>query len=129
MPHLTIDYSANMEEVCDIAGLCDHLRRTAAGLDVFPETGVRVRAHRADHVSIGDGDPVHGYVDISVRLREGRAQVDKENAVSVLFGAAREYLYDVINSRPVMLSMEMRDIDAQLSPKVNTVREWIERKK
>lgn len=128
MPHLIVDYSANMEDACDIAGLCDALRRTAAGLDVFPADGVRVRAHRADHVSIADGDPIHGFVDITVRLREGRAQADKEDAVATLFDATKAYLSEVLKTRPVMVSMEMRDIDASLSPKVNTVREWLERK-
>ena len=128
MPHIVIDYSANLEEHADLAGLCDLLRRTAAALEIFPETGVRVRAHRADYVSIADGDPAHGYIDISVRLREGRRQADKEAAVGALFQAAQAHLSVVLETRPVMLSLEMRDIDAALSPKVNTVRDWIESK-
>ncbi|MCP3972599.1 MAG: 5-carboxymethyl-2-hydroxymuconate Delta-isomerase [Rhodobacteraceae bacterium] len=128
MPHLTIDYSANLETAADIAGLCDHLRRTAARLEIFPETGVRVRAFRADHVSIADGDPEHGYIDISVRLREGRPQAAKQAAAAALFEAARDYLADMLATRPVMLSLEMRDVDAKLAPKMNTVRDWIARK-
>ena len=123
MPHLIIEYSANMEEACDIGAFCNVLRRTAAELDIFPETGVRVRAYRADHVSIADGDQRHGFVDISIRLRESRSQDAKENAVNVLFAAAKNFLADVLATKPVMVSMEMRDIDAALSPKVNTVRD------
>lgn len=126
MPHIEIDYSANLEDT-DIARLCDLLRRTAAAQPIFPADGVRVRAHRADHWSIADGAPEHGYLDISVRLREGRAQDAKQAATQALFDAARAHMADALATRPIMLSLEMRDIDAQLAPKVNTVRDWINR--
>ena len=128
MPHIMIDYSSNLEPDADMAGLCDVLRRTAAALEAFPEAGVRVRAFAADHYSIADGHPDNGYIDISVRLREGREQAVKEAAVAALFEAAKLHLADVIQTRPVMVSMEMRDIDARLAPKLNTVREWMEKR-
>ena len=128
MPHIMIDYSANLEPDADIAGLCEALRRTAAALEAFPEAGVRVRAFAAAHYAIADGHPENGYIDISVRLREGREPAVKEAAVAALFEAARAHLAGVIATRPVMLSMEMRDIDARLAPKLNTVREWMEKR-
>ena len=128
MPHIMIDYSANLEPDADIAGLCEVLRRTAAALEAFPEAGVRVRAFAADHYAIADGHPENGYIDISVRLREGREPAVKEAAVAALFEAARAHLAGVIATRPVMLSMEMRDIEARLAPKLNTVREWMEKR-
>ena len=73
MPHLSIAYSANLDSVIDIGDFCDHLRRTAIGLDVFPAAGVRVRAWAARHYSIADGNPAHGFVDISVRCAAGAA--------------------------------------------------------
>jgi len=126
MPHIIIDYSANLEGPADIGGLCEVMRCAAAALDAFPMTGVRVRAIRADHYAIADGDPEYGYIDISVRLRQGRAQAVKEAATAVLFAAARNHLAEVIAARPMLLSLEMRDIDARLSPKLNTVRKRIE---
>lgn len=127
MPHLAIDYSANLEDVADIQGLCEALRVRAASLEAFPEAGVRVRAFRADHVSIADGDPVHGYIDISVRLREGRSQEVKEQAATELFDAAKAHLAEAISMRPVMVSLEVREINARLAPKINTVQSWIEK--
>ncbi len=129
MPHVAIDYSPNLEAEADIAGLCEVLRARAAALDIFPEAGVRVRAFAATHCAIADGDAENGYVDISVRLREGRAQAAKEAATAALFEAAKAHLAGLIARRPVMLSLEMRDIDAALSPKLNTVRDRIERKR
>ena len=129
VPHITIDYSANLEAEAHIAELCDVLRREAAAMDIFPEAGVRVRAFAARHVSIADGDPENGYIDISVRLREGRPQAAKRAATVALFAAAEKHLATLLAHRPVMLSLEMREIDADLAPKLNTVRDWIERKR
>ncbi len=128
MPHLIVDYSANLEETTDIAGLCEALRARAVSLEAFPEAGVRVRAFKANHVAIADGDPAHGYIDISVRIREGRSQEVKEQVAAALFDAAKAHLADVIALHPVMVSLEVREIDARLAPKINTVRNWIERK-
>lgn len=128
MPHLSIDYSANLEPDADIAGLCEALRATAAGLDVFPEAGVRVRAFRADHCAVADGDPENGFIDISVRLREGRAQDVKEAATEALFAAAKSHLGQLIATRAIQLSLEMREINATLAPKLNTISARIEAK-
>lgn len=128
MPHIIVEYSANLEAAADLPGLCDRLRVTAAGLDIFPLTGVRVRALRCDTYSIADGDPENGFIDISVRLREGRPLEARKAATAALFAAAETHLDALLAARPVMLSLEMRNIDAELAPKRNTVRDHIERK-
>ena len=125
MPHLVIEYSANMESRTDIAGLCDTLRLAAIGTGILPLAGVRVRAFRADHVSIADGDPAHGFVDISVRLRGGRDLADRKAATQSLFEAARDFLQPALDQYPVALSFEMRDIDPDLSPKIGTIRDHL----
>ena len=125
MPHLIIDYSANLEDAVDIAGLCDALRVSATGLDVFPAAGVRVRAVPAPHFSIADGDPAHGYIDISVRLRAGREMAVKKAATQTLFDVARDFIAPVMAERSIALSFEMRDIDPELSPKTGTTRDHL----
>ncbi|MEM7520338.1 MAG: 5-carboxymethyl-2-hydroxymuconate isomerase [Pseudomonadota bacterium] len=125
MPHLIIDYSANLEGTIDMAGLCNHLRRVACDLPVFPAAGVRVRAFAARHVSIADGNPAHGYIDVSVRLRAGREHAAKHAAVQTLFEAAHAFVAPVMAKQPIALSFEMRDIDPALSPKTGTIRDHL----
>ena len=122
MPHIMIDFSPDMEERTDIAALCDTIRRAAIATGVFPIAGVRVRALRADHVSIADGNPAHGYVDISVRLRAGRDLPTRQAATSAIFAAAEAALAPAIAAHSVALSLEMRDIDPELSPKAGSTR-------
>ena len=125
MPHVVIDYSANIEDRVDIAKLCDVLRRVAISTGALPLPGVRVRAVRADHASVADGDPTHGYVDISVRLRAGRDLVTRQAATQTIFDAAEAFLADAMAKHSIALSLEMRDIDPQLSPKTGTIRDHL----
>lgn len=125
MPHFYIDYSANMEERTDIAALCDVLRRAAAETGVFPPAGIRVRAFRADHVSIADGDERHGYVHIMIRLRGGRTLDARKAATAHVFEAAKRHLAPAMAETSVALSLEMIDIDPDLSPKCGTIRDHL----
>ena len=126
MPHLMIDYSANIEPDVDIGALCDTLRDVAASIDAFPLAGVKVRAVRVDHYSIADGNPEHGFIDISVRIREGRDMETKQNAAQKIFDAANEFVAEVMQRRSLALSLELRDIDAALSPKSGSIRKYLE---
>lgn len=125
MPHITIDYSPNLEPEVDIAALCDVLRRAAIETGEFPVAGVRVRAFAASHVSIADGNPEHGYIDISLRLRGGRDLPTRERATAHVFAAAEGFLAHVIAQRSLALSFEMRDMDPALSPKTGSTRDHL----
>jgi 5-carboxymethyl-2-hydroxymuconate isomerase len=121
-----IDYSANVEPDVDIGALCDTLREVAASIDAFPLAGIKVRAVRVDHYSIADGNPEHGFIDISVRIREGRDMETKQNAAQKIFDATNEFVADVMRRRSLALSLELRDIDAALSPKSGSIRKYLE---
>ncbi len=127
MPHILIDYSANMDTRVDIAALCDALRKTAIETGVFPLAGVRVRALRVDHVSIADGNPDHGYIDISIRLREGRDLETRKMATQAIFATAEDFLRPAMTEHSIALSAEMRNIDADLSPKTGTIRDHLKK--
>ena len=125
MPHIQIDYSANLESRMDIAGLCRVLRDAAAETGALPLAGLRVRATACTHVVIADGQPDHAFLDISVRLRAGRPQAVKEAATAHIFAAAEAFCADVLATSSFMLSFEMRDIDADLSPKTSSIRRYL----
>lgn len=127
MPHLIVDYSPNMETRVDMAAFCDGLRRAAVETGALPLAGVRVRAVRADHVSIADGNPAHGYVDISLRLRAGRDLDTRKAATAHIFEAARAFLEPAMAVHSIALSFEMRDIDPELAPKCGTIRDHLKK--
>lgn len=122
MPHFYVDYSANMEKRIDIAAFCDLLRRAGIETGIFPAAGIRVRAFRADHVSIADGDTGHGYVHLMIRLRGGRSLDTRKAAAQHVFEAARAFLEPAMSRQSIAFSMELVDIDPELSPKCGTIR-------
>lgn len=126
MPHFHIDYSANLENVVDMGALCEVIRATAASIEAFPTAGIRVRATRADHVAMADGDAKHGFVDLSVRLRAGREEAVKQDAITRLFAALKDFMAPAMAAHSIALSAEMRDIDAALSPKFGNTRDHME---
>lgn len=129
MPHFHIDYSANLEQVVDMGALCDAIRVAAAKIDTFPTAGIRVRATRVDHVAMADGNPKHGFIDLSIRLREGRTDAVKKDAVARIFATLQDFMAPAMNTHSIALSAEMRDIHADLSPKFGNIRDHLEEPK
>lgn len=125
MPHVQIDYSANLEALVDMGALCEALRATAAGIEAFPMPGIRVRAIRVDHYAIADGNPKHGFIDLSLRLREGRPDAVKQDAITRIFETLQAFMAPAMKTHSIALSAEMRDIDASLSPKAGTIRDHL----
>jgi len=125
MPHVELTYSANLEDVVDIAGLCDELRRASIEANVAPLAGIRVRAIRCQHCSIADGNAKHGYIDFSVRLREGRSDEVKQALTMRLFESAKQFLDDDFKHHSIALSMETRDINDNFSPKTGSIRQFL----
>jgi len=126
MPHFHIDYSANLETVVDFTEFCHVIRCAALKTGVFPLAGIRVRATPCPHYAIADGAPEHGFIDLSVRLREGRPLDTRKAATAAIFVAAESYLAPLMAHQPIALSMEMRNIDAELSPKAGSIRIFLQ---
>lgn len=128
MPHFQIDYSANLEAVVDMGELCEVIRARAATIETFPMAGIRVRATRVDHVAMANGDVKHGFIDLSVRLREGRPDAVKRDAIDQIFATLKDFMTPAMASHSIALSAEMRDINAELSLKFGTIRDHLEDK-
>jgi 5-carboxymethyl-2-hydroxymuconate isomerase len=125
MPHFHIDYSPNLEERMDITAFCTMLRDAAMETGVFPLAGLRIRAIPATYVVMADGHPDHAYLDLSIRLRAGRSDQAKADAMHHIFEAAKTFCAPILETSSFMLSMEMRDIDPALSPKVSSIRKYL----
>lgn len=125
MPHFQIDYSANPESRLDIPDLCAALRYVAVDTGFFPATGVRIRATACTHVVIADGNPDHAFLDLSVRLRGGRDLDARRKTTATIFAAAETFCAEMMATSSLMLSMKMRDIDPELSPKASSIRDHL----
>lgn len=125
MPHITLEYSANLEDQMDIAALCAALRDAAVASGIFPPAGIRVRAFAATHVVIADGDPRHGFIDISVRIGAGRDAPTQARAADEIFAAAQAFTADHMAAEPFMLSLELRETATEAARKDSSIRRFL----
>lgn len=121
MPHLTVEYSANLEGRADIAKLCDTLLETVLATGLFEVGAVRVRAIRCDHYAVADRLPDNAFVDLSFRIGAGRSHEDRKRAGEALFAAAQNVLAPLFDTPHFALSLEIREIDPELSWKRNAM--------
>jgi len=73
MPHLIIQYSGNLDDTLKVDKLCEALHQVMLDSGVFPLAGIRVRAFRCDHAEIADRLAENSFVDMVIRMGEGRA--------------------------------------------------------
>lgn len=110
MPHIIIEYSANLAEVAAIPDLLSAVHQTAAGSGVFEIGAIRTRAVGRELVMIGDGNPNNGFILIIVRLKAGREPAVQEKFAAALMDTASRYLATAFEERFVTLNVEIHEI-------------------
>ncbi|MYE87243.1 MAG: 5-carboxymethyl-2-hydroxymuconate Delta-isomerase [Gammaproteobacteria bacterium] len=125
MPHLIVEYSANLESRLELEALMAKLRDVAVAGGVFPLAGIRVRAARRDRYLIADGNPAHGFVHVMARIGKGRAEAVRRAQAQALFDALRAHLEPLSRDQVggLALSLEMVQIDPVGSLKLNNLHE------
>ena len=121
MPHLTIEYSANLDGRADIGALCETLLNTVLETGLFEIGAVRVRALRADHYAIADRLAENAFVDLNFRIGKGRTTEEKKRTGEAILAAAADILGPLFETPHFALSLEIREIDAELSWKKNAI--------
>ena len=72
MPHVVVEYSANLEEQLDIRPLLKKIHDAVLASGVFKVSAVRTRAERREVYVIADGDPDNAFIHVDVRMGPGR---------------------------------------------------------
>lgn len=121
MPHFTIEYSANLDARVDIGKVVEVVRKAAIETGIFPLGGIRVRAVRCEHYAIADGNPHLGFLDMVLRLGEGRDLATRRQAGEHIFKALSAYLDPVFAETKFALSFDMQINDKDTSWKRNNI--------
>lgn len=82
---------------------------------------VRVRGVRCDVYTVADDLPENAFIDLSLRLGEGRSQEDKKAIGDAIFSALQDFLDAPLQKPHFALSFEIREINASLSWKRNAI--------
>ena len=117
MPHLSYDHAPGLALLADMNAFADHMRRAMIDTGIFPLGGIRVRGHAATSQSVADGAADWLWLDMQLRIGQGRSADDRNRAADQLYAAARAFLEPCLGGRPFALSFELREIDPQFSRK------------
>ncbi|MGF6160110.1 5-carboxymethyl-2-hydroxymuconate isomerase [Ensifer sp. KUDG1] len=121
MPHLTIEYSGNLDTKVDFARLCRTVHRTILSTGLFELGAVRVRTIRSLDYAIADLLPENGFIDMSFRIGRGRTEAEKKATGEAIFKAVSDELSELFATPHFALSLEIREIDPDLSWKKNAI--------
>jgi 5-carboxymethyl-2-hydroxymuconate isomerase len=121
MPHFTIEYSASLDGCIDMAKVVEIVRKAAVETGIFPLGGIRVRAIRCEHFAIADGKPTYGFLDMVLRLGEGRDLATRKKAGEHVFKVLSTYLDPVFAQNKFALSFDMHINDKETSWKRNNI--------
>ena len=123
MPHFTIEYSANLDDQIDMGEVCEVVRKATVETGIFPLGGIRVRAVRCEHYAIADGRKDLSFLDMVLRLGEGRDLATRKTAGAQIFEALSKHLDPVFAAGKFALSFDMQINDKETSWKRNNIHE------
>jgi len=123
MPHFTIEYSANLDGRVDMGAVVELVRKEAVATSIFPLGGIRVRAIKCEHYAIANGSQNLGFLDMVLRLGEGRDLPTRQKAGEHIFKALSSYLDPVFADLKFALSFDMQINDKETSWKRNNIHE------
>lgn len=125
MPHLIVEYTANLEGALDLDRLLDALHASALNTGVFPVGGVRVRAHRLVHYRVADRHPDNAFVHVLLKIGHGRDEATKQGACETIFECLKRELEPMFMHRPLGLSLELQELHPTLNFKHNNLHEYV----
>jgi len=128
LPHLIVEYSANIEDQIALDALLDKLHTCALGTGVFPLGGLRVRAHRADAFRIADKAPNNGFVHVTALIGHGRPLDVQQRAAEELFAVLTKHLEPLYEKSPLALSLNVQEFHPVLNFKKNNLHEYVKRR-
>ncbi|MCP3728009.1 5-carboxymethyl-2-hydroxymuconate Delta-isomerase [Paraburkholderia sp. CNPSo 3272] len=127
MPHLTLEYSANLADASSMAQLCETLaqvldaQRDENGARVFPRGGIRTRALRCEQYFIADGDPGNAFLHGCLKIGAGRSQAVRRATGDALFDAIKQHFALAFASQGLALSLEIVEFSEEGAWKHNNL--------
>lgn len=121
MPHVTMEYSANLEAKADIAALCRIAKAAMMESGLFELGAVRVRAVRCEHYAIADELPENAFLAVLIRIGAGRSLDEKKRVGETLNAALTAALANLFEKPNFALSIDLVENDPALSWKKNAI--------
>lgn len=115
MPHIQIEFSANLETAVADARLVDAIHQAAVDSGIFPVWGIRTFARALTQYRVGNGEAGNGFVNVTVRVAPGRNLALRQRITRELFGAVLQAMDPLFKSHRLGCQLEVTEFDAEVS--------------
>ena len=108
MPHLTLEYSDNME--VDVQPLLARLHEEVVATGAINLKGIKSRAIKHTQYRIADGDPDYAFVHVGLLIREGRPIEVQKEATQRVMKVLKETFGHLFEKRKLSLTVDLKEM-------------------
>jgi 5-carboxymethyl-2-hydroxymuconate isomerase len=113
MPHLTLEYTANLD--FDVQRLLARLHSELAATGAISLKGLKSRAVRHGEYRIADGNPQYAFVHVNLLIREGRPLDVQEDIARRTMAVLQEMFGDRFQNNLLSLSVDIKEMRQGMS--------------
>ena len=108
MPHLTLEYSDNLE--VDVQPLLARLHEEVVATGAINLKGIKSRAIKHTQYRIADGDPDYAFVHVGLLIREGRPVEIQKEATQRVMTVLKETFGHLFEKRKLSLTVDLKEM-------------------
>jgi len=108
MPHLTLEYTDNIE--VDVQPLLGRLHEEIVASGAINLKGIKSRAIKHTQYRIADGDPDYAFVHVVLLIREGRPIEVQQDVTQRVMKVLKETFGHLFVMRKLSLSVDLKEM-------------------
>jgi 5-carboxymethyl-2-hydroxymuconate isomerase len=108
MPHLTLEYSDNIE--VDVQPLLARLHEEVVATGAINLKGIKSRAIKHNQYRVADGDPDYAFVHVGLLIREGRPIEVQKEATQRVMKVLKETFGHLFETRELSLTVDLKEM-------------------
>lgn len=121
MPHLTLEYSDNLD--FDVQSLLARLHAELVATGAVNLKGIKSRAIRYSDYRIADGDLAYAFVHVGLLIREGRPIAVQQDAAQRVMAALKEVFGEHFENGYLSLSVDIQEMRGGIAQTMHNIPE------
>lgn len=121
MPHLTLEYTANLE--FDIQPLLARLHQELVATGAVNLKGIKSRAIRLTDYRIADGNPDYAFVHVGLLIREGRPLGIQQDAARRVMDVLKDTFGQRFETGFLSLSVDIKEMREGIAQTLHNIPE------